>query len=477
MKNSKLINILKALDPVETRQFYRYVRSPFFTKSEDALKLYKYIRKFYPDFDTPKLERERVYAKLFPNSKYNGPKLRNLILKLTKILEDYLIYVKCQQASFAKKKMLTQIYGERNMYGLFEKNTKDLLQELEEQPFRGADFFYDRYSLQRYFYFHPNTPKQGEVVNILKNSLRNLQEHYQIERLQIGLDLTNRERIYAEEHNFKLTDLKVPQSKTLLSQLLQELIILSERNPNSCSKAKEASFFQAKKLFIENIQQISSNNRLGILTALVNFAIWRTPMQSKYIKESYDLYRFGLRTKLLLVENEISNVFFLNICVLGSKLKDFDYVEDFILQYESFLNETTRSEIKALALSFLYYHKAKYAELIKILENFRFSNVLYKVNATSLLLRTYYQIYEQDPSYYKLVIAKCRTFRRFINNIDILNDAKKEPYLNFTSLLRKITQQKELVVSVGIKQRLLAKANNYDKLFAREWIEEKIKDL
>ena len=475
MRTSKLITILKALDEVETRQFYRYVRAPFFTKSDDVLNLYKYIRKFYPKFDTPKLERKKVYAKLFPKSIYDGPKLRNLILKLTKILEDYLIYVKCQQDSFAKKKLLTQIYGERNIYGLFEKNTNDLLQDLEAQPFRDATFFYDNYALQRDFYFHPNTPQQGEVVSILKKSLLNLQEFQNIERLQTSLELKNRERILSEKHDFEVDNLQIAASKTIITKLLKELINLVEKNENSCPQAKEASFFQAKALFFENIQGISPKNGLAVFTALVNYATWQISKQSKYIKEVYELYKLGIETKLLLRKNEISNTIFLNTCITGTKLRDFDFIEGFILEYEQFLREATRAELKALSLSYLYYHQSSYTEVIETLEDFRFSNILYKINAKSLLVRTYFQIYEKDSSYHKLVLAKCTAFSRFIRNTDSINEKKKQSYLNFISLLKKITYQKELLlVNSATKRRLLVQLNKYENILAREWIRKKI---
>jgi len=71
MQNSKLITLLKALSPEEFRQFYRYIRTPFFTKSADLLKLYEAIRKHYPDFNSPKLEKERLFKHLYPKETFN----------------------------------------------------------------------------------------------------------------------------------------------------------------------------------------------------------------------------------------------------------------------------------------------------------------------------------------------------------------------------------------------------------------------
>ena len=205
-----------------------------------------------------------------------------------------MIYVKCQQDSFDKKKLLTQIYGERNIYGLFEKSTNDLLQDLKTRPYQDAALFYDTYSLQRNFYFHPNTPTQGEIVAILKNSLLNLQEFHYIERLQAGLELTNREKIYAEKHDFEADNLQMSNAKTVISKLLRESIRLTQKKEGNCLEAKEASFFQGKQLLFDSLQQISPKDRLSIFTALINFAIQQVPKQpTKYIREIYELYKLG----------------------------------------------------------------------------------------------------------------------------------------------------------------------------------------
>ena len=121
MQDSKFIQILKTLDATEFRQFNRYLRSPVFTQSKDVLRLFNYIRKYYPSFGTEKLDRQLIFAKLFPKKKFDTARLSNLLFKLNKILEDYLIYLKCQQDDFQKRRWLTQIYEERNLSVIFNK--------------------------------------------------------------------------------------------------------------------------------------------------------------------------------------------------------------------------------------------------------------------------------------------------------------------------------------------------------------------
>ena len=202
MQNSKLIILLKALNADEFRQFYRYLKAPFSTKSKELIQFYDYIRKYYPDFVDDKLGRKTIFTSLYPNESFNSPRLRNLALKVTKILEDFLIYLDFQQNDFQKKKHLTHIYGKRNINVIFKQKTEELLTTLEKQPFRDTHYFYDSYLLQQDYYFHVNTPKQGDMVKMLQTALKNLDHFYQVERLRLGIDLKNREHIFSECHDF-----------------------------------------------------------------------------------------------------------------------------------------------------------------------------------------------------------------------------------------------------------------------------------
>ena len=195
MKSSKLIQLLKVLDPQEFKQFHKYIQSPYFTNSEDVLKLYDYIRPHYPAFESDKLERVKAFAHLYPTKKFNRPRLRNLLLKITKILESYLIHLECEGNDFEKKKRLTHIYRKRNLNAFFQQKTNELLQDLEQQPFSDTTYYYDKYLLQRDLYFY--THRTGRVKEVINRALENLDYFFAIERLKIGLELKNREKIYA----------------------------------------------------------------------------------------------------------------------------------------------------------------------------------------------------------------------------------------------------------------------------------------
>ncbi len=471
MQNSKLIILLKALNADEFRQFYRYLKSPFFTKSKEVIQFYDYIRKYYPNFVDDKLDRAAIFAALYPKEKFNGPRLRNLMMKITKILEQYFIYLEYQQDDFQKKKLLTHIYGRRNINVIYEQKTKELLTHLDEQVFRDGCFFYDNFVLHRDYYFHLHTLKQGRNVETLKIAWDNFNQYTELERLKMGIEFKNRTRIYAECHPLDTNAIKVGKQNIVFA-ILQKIDCLLEHDDTTLFK-------EVKDLFLANTTKISPKDSLFILPILLNYAIRNVPKEElKYLKEAFELYQFGLNSQLILIDGKISETAFLNIVIMGAKLKAYDFVKQFLIDYETLLNTPTKEDLKTLAQSFLLFHQAQYQSVMDLLQQFAFQNVFYKLNAKSLLLRTYYTLYETDSTYYQMILSNCDAFERLIRRTTSIHQDRQNAYLNFVLLLRKLTKTRhKLSFKKSIQLELTHLLNNFKEVIARDWIEHKLNDL
>ena len=94
MRESKLIRIIESLNSEEFYRFGEFVNSPFFNKNKNITALFNFIRKYYLKFDNNNFTKEKAFAYIFPNEEYSDSKLRVLMAKLLKLLEDYLVYMK-----------------------------------------------------------------------------------------------------------------------------------------------------------------------------------------------------------------------------------------------------------------------------------------------------------------------------------------------------------------------------------------------
>lgn len=57
MKNSKLIELLKAFSKEELLEFQEFVASPYFNKNDDLVKLVNYLSEAGPDYPIDKIKK------------------------------------------------------------------------------------------------------------------------------------------------------------------------------------------------------------------------------------------------------------------------------------------------------------------------------------------------------------------------------------------------------------------------------------
>jgi len=312
LRENKLIRTLKILSTEELKGFHNYVRSPYFTKSKEVVRLFDYIRKYAPDFDAPQLEKRKVFPKLFPNQAYSDIKLRNLFTKLYQIVENYLIQLHHEQDELSRKRVLTEIYRKRSYYVEFKKHTQQLLKLVAKQPYRDASYFYETYLTNKRIYFNEHTIQEGNQVETLKHAIDSLNEFYTLEQLQLNLELYNVQQIYNSQIQPNLPPLPKHTLENPIAIVLQNLIHLFQNNSYEL-------FSETKELFLDNLQKIRKEDAYDILLILLNWTIRKCSENDlKYLQESFVLYKIGVAQHLLCTKEQIHEATYINIVIVGS---------------------------------------------------------------------------------------------------------------------------------------------------------------
>lgn len=475
MKSSKLIQLLKVLDYQEFKQFYKYLQSSYFNQSEDVLRLYDYIRPHYPAFNSLKLERTKVFTHLYPEKIFNGPRLRNLILKITQILEKYLLHLEYEQDPFLKKKALTHIYGKRNLNVIFKQKTEDLLKELEEQPLRDAKYYYDRYCLLNDFYFHLNTPRDGVTKEKLIAAYHQLNYFFAIERLRFGMEFKNREKIFSDDFDFFQSDQLefIPPENNTIYDLFKKVV-------DFITSPSEEIYFETKALFLGVIDNLQKEDQQRILFSLLNFALGQIAKKGKiFTQESFNLYQLGLSKSVFISEqNYFPGPTFLNIVHCGSSLKEIDWTKNFVQEYETFLDEKAKVNYYPIAVASLSFYQDDFSETVNVINASKFSNPLIAITAKLLALRAYYELCLKDSFYGQLLQFHIKAFEKFLSRDHNLEETKVQSYLNFIYIFKKFLkiEQKRSIDKVDILN-LKDLLETIGPVSAKPWLQKKIESL
>ena len=60
MYKSKMIDMLRNFNTKELNKFSDYLASPFFNKDNDLLLFYNHIKKYAPEFEVKKVDKEKL---------------------------------------------------------------------------------------------------------------------------------------------------------------------------------------------------------------------------------------------------------------------------------------------------------------------------------------------------------------------------------------------------------------------------------
>ena len=466
MRESKLIKQLKGLDKKELKALKGFLQSPYFNNSEDVTKLLEVISKYAPNYDSLHLKKEKVFKKVYSDQAFRDAKLRNLMSKLSRLIEKYLIQVYYEKHTNKKEKLLVEIYGKRDTYPIFKQTIQQLLKDLDKQSYLQISQYHDKHALSLLLYEHIETKTQDHL-SLITNSLEALDQYYITERLRIILELKNREKLFSETNSLNIdtyNDLSIKTNSihTILGQAL-------EIQKNS----SEATYFQLKETFLKHSNLLPKQSAIIILRLLLNYGILRVRDKELFFaKECFELYRVGLKNHILLKDGLLQYNDFINMTIFASKLGEYDWAETFLATYSSKLPTAIQENASAIASSFLFFFQDSFTQVIRQLSNFTFQTVNDHILAKTLLIRSYYKLQKEDNSYYLPLMSLCKAFENYIRRSNVIHESKKASYLNFLSFIRKLVQFD--YKNANTKNVLLEKINTYKHIFAKSWLEEQI---
>lgn len=144
-----LINTLKSFNLKEIREFGDFVRSPFFNKNQAAVKLFDYLRKYYPDFNSGKLRKEIAYKEMFGKSDYSESFMKTIIHILSNLADEFLFHLNYRKKPILEKLMICEELNSRKL----ERRLLKLIRETEAEIEEIKDTHEIRYHYYKYRFY------------------------------------------------------------------------------------------------------------------------------------------------------------------------------------------------------------------------------------------------------------------------------------------------------------------------------------
>ena len=327
---------------METRQFEKFLLSPYFNHREDVCRLLLALK----DAKNGQIDlnSSKIFERIWPNSKFNEKRLRHTMSFLLDLIQQFLVHQSVKTDTGLYLKSLAHILDQRRLNQHFDQVHRRLVKVTDEMT-HSANKLHLNYDLEQLRKENQFRREKFETQNIT-NTSQALDDWYLLEKLRILIEaesLASRQTMEVDirfgndilrllqEHREQLTPL------VRLYLLVHEVLT---------SDGELRAFEQARSLLIGNEKDLAHKHLRELYLLTINYGIKQMNRgKDPFFKETLELYKSGLSNGALLENGLLSSNTYKNINAIALRLKEFDWALAYLQEYKSALPAKKREQI------------------------------------------------------------------------------------------------------------------------------------
>jgi hypothetical protein len=145
------------------------------------------------------------------------------------------------------------------------------------------------------------------------------------------------------------------------------------------------------------------------------------------------LYKIILERDIFIEGKYLPEWRYKNIVWNALRNGELEWTYTFIESYKNRLRPEDRENAYTYNLAYYYFFMEDFSKTLELLNTVEFTDLLYTINAKSLLLKTFFELDEFDA-----LQSLAHSFRVFLNRNRELSDQRKKLYLNLISFILRI---------------------------------------
>lgn len=456
------------------------MQSPFFNKHIECRQLLEYVLLDAPDFQSDKLEKERVFKAICPKEGYDEGKMNYLNSKLLDLLSDFLAYQQYEQNEFRQKYHALKASHELNISKQEASHIRqwELLQA--HYPYKSSEVYYEKYLYHEVLNQIHLDKKQRLYNEHLQGQNDQLDFFYWAQKLKIACDMTSRNIVIQANYQATYID--------NLLELLEGADFDWQQHPvihlyyqilKTLRNSQDDDYHTLIKLIEDYAAVFLPEELLVIYDYAENFCIRKINNGfTTYYHDFLAIYKQKLHKQLLFKEGYLPESDYKNIVTAGVRIKDFEWTEKFIHENKKRLNPDIQQNAFNYNLAAFYYATKQYSKALQLLATIGITDISYGVGAKTIQLQSYYELQE-----YEALLNLTDTFRLYVMRHKTQSDYRKKANLNMLKIVKKVVKLKEKVDFVSAnqlnieKQKLQEIYANTSPLSNADWIKEIINTI
>jgi hypothetical protein len=484
LRNNPLIRLLRTLSKEEWQDFEKFVASPYHYNGRNFLRLVKILRKFHPEFDSPKLTKKLLYNDLCIGKDYKESVLNSSLSRLCSIAEDYLLYSEFRKNDYRfieclKLKALSErgletkaIKHIRNTVDSFKGN------KLNDDYFHAFKMFKKEESM-----FNHSSNQRNRLYKPLTESIRNIVYSFIVEALSIDSTIVVQKNFWHEDYYNSYT-------KKLLSNIdfsgIIDLIRSNDKqafpllnviylmNRSICEIDNDEYYFEVKKNAYEILDTLDHDFRKGVLGFLSLVCTMKIVIGKKdFAAEGFEIRKKVMEESLYPVtsSNYMRTSEFRSTLLEAVNLGEIKWAEKFAGKFVEKIQPDVRKEFIHYSKAIIAYEKKQYSAAIDHAVRVNINQIMFKLDMKNFIAKTYFETKSYEP-----LISHLNSYYQLIKNSNSKNHELLNRHLNLIKYLRKIVN---IILSNKRKEDLLFLKSKIeaDNVTAKKWLLEKIGEL
>lgn len=465
MKKSKFLTLLHTLSKTELADFSKYLKR-LHLNDHAPLAVFDYVQKFHPEFsDDKKLDIGYAYQRIFKHplaeNKANRTKILNALSDLHLWLREFLLLEKVKGDSFESQSFWMSILKERGLVPEFSRKAELLQQTVEKMPKASVSDYMKGMASNYLYYYHLTRDKQRENIPALKDCGKNLDLFYAVIRLKIACEVASRQRLISEKADLEPLPAIIELYKAhpiadhpLLALYLKVYELISSQQASLFSDIESILRDSSGRIDPEEIHTI-----LGYLHNYLASQLRRD--DDSHLAMTHNLNKFAVEHQVLSKSGGISPNHFANIVTVACNANDLAWAEAFIEDCQHLLLAEIMADAAALAKAIVLFEKKEFDEVLIVLRNVVYHDLLYAIRAKSLTLRSQYELAGDDKS---SVMDCCLAFEAFLKRHRNPKREAVEATLNFLAITKK------LAAGNTKKEAILEMIQRASPIYHKSWL-------
>ncbi|WP_235298361.1 outer membrane protein assembly factor BamD [Portibacter marinus] len=476
MQNLKFYRALNRLSIYDLNRFKKFIYSPYFNQNEKLINLFDFYYQEIKKGETEDYTKEQIWKKVFKQEGFKDSRFRKYNTDLLSLLEQFLSVEQFKAQPLKESTSLLEAVIDNKMPELYNSVLKTTERLSERHLERNANYYFYQYMAEKHRF---NLTSEFEKKSASKSKI----QFYNIQDINDNLDyffIAEKLRYYCSmlswknvvKHDIELLFIEdiVELVKDKKYYNIPTIGIYYQIYLTTIEPEEVEHYYKLKELIQKNLNLFPQQEAKHIFDAALNYCVRKVNKGMKnFNSELLTIYNEGLEKEVLLVNGEITPTSFRNICIIGLRLGDIEWVEKFIKEYAQKINPKYRANALQFNLARVALFKKDYDGLIDLLNEVEFDDLVYTLDSKLMLIIAYYEMNNKD-----LAQSSVNAFKVFLVRHKNIPDQYKLIFGNFNSYIEKIMK---LAYSKPKLKKLKDDLARDGSVASRNWLVEKIDEL